>query len=65
MREPYAALIRARRIAVGMSRRKLAQAANVGEAFIWRIERAASLPSADALYHIMHALGLTPTIPSR
>lgn len=65
MLEHYADLIRARRVALGLSRRKLAEAANVGEAVIWRLERAASLPSADALYRIMHALGLTPTIPSR
>lgn len=61
MIEQYADIIRARRTALSMSRRQLAQKANVGEAVIWRLERHSCLPRAATLYRIMGALGLNPT----
>lgn len=61
MLEQYADIIRARRIALCMNRRQLAQKANVAELVIRQIEHGSMLPSDAALYRIMGALGLNPT----
>lgn len=62
MLEQYAAIIEARRQALRMTRKRLAQKAHVAEIVIFCIEHRKCLPSEDALYRIMGALGLNPTV---
>lgn len=65
MTQDYARLIRERRIALGLSRLRLAARAQVAETVIRLIEGKNLIPAQAALNRICEALGIKPITTER
>jgi transcriptional regulator with XRE-family HTH domain len=61
LNQAIANILRARREAVGLSKRKLAELAWLERVYIIQLEQGTKQPTLNALFYISEALGLQPS----